>query len=772
MPKITSTTSCIKTELDLTQTRLKKTPLKDTSLRLFDAHKIHSDLQRLIAKYKNSPPETRAARASKFRQENHPALSKSLPVATKFHKRKPDLNQIPFFFSAFSTEIAKAEDIQKLPSGKKEAESTRLVAKRFIDSTTGNSIFSDPSVAKGNPRVQMQELPVREIRAQAATATIDRYAGEYIRDLYDHLIKNADLSGSKESRVTIYLIRPGRDMYAEDCTINFLSLAAQREVTESLNEMAKQDGKSDLVRFSDNKNISVLTRTSRSNASPIGRLAQQGYMDTSEIKQGDQIVIVDDHTQAGSTILAMTAALTEAGATVLAAVTPTTHPFCAQLSLSPNVEALLHETLKTWDTEGEVQAQLAEFGMPIDTLTNQEAMIIIACATDPENHIAKQKFLDLESELYGSNRVLEGESDSLKPVFDQKPITPTEFVNEMHIQSATFRYVIASTPIEQAYVLDWDNFLMDEKGVNYQLMHNALVIAAHKYNENYPLLADLANAVAEHRGNYTEGMPMLCMSQEQFTKTTIENEKILKKDMVTDLLEKMVSLNPELKTQFEILATTIGTSTKKSIQNILYQEFSRQYQKMIRPALDENLTIKETAKVPFPDVTPTLMPGAQKILERIRKAYNFVALISNKGDGNLQKEVNKIGLMHYFDLVSGAPELTQTDKSGNTTVKRRLSKPDTTRLEQILSEHHNLSNVNWTFGGDTTKDIIQAMPLIRQGKIPADKVRGLLVNPGRAIQEKTVQAIAEDATLTTKPSILVAETLDDPKLESYFGKAE
>lgn len=51
-------------------------------------------------------------------------------------------------------------------------------------------------------------------------------------------------------------------------------------------------------------------------------------------------------------------------------------------------------------------------------------------------------------------------------------------MQELDNVSRSSRESVAASDIKQVAVLDWDDCLRDEKGLNYQLMHNALAVAA------------------------------------------------------------------------------------------------------------------------------------------------------------------------------------------------------------------------------------------------------------------------------------------------------
>ncbi|MBC7500897.1 MAG: HAD hydrolase-like protein [Herminiimonas sp.] len=671
------------------------------------------------------------------------------PSAT-MHRRHPGLNQIPLFYAAFETEIASADALEELSQSEKDFHAIRMVGKRFIDTRTGTSLFTDTPVGKSNPELPLQNSLVRDIRGEAATATFDRYGQQYVKDLYASVCTSLAASGSATEKTTVHLVRPGRSIYAHDSTVNFLSLVTQAELTSALNQEAalhaKQEKREATIEFSGVKQAIVISRTARSNASPIGRLVQQGYFDMSEIKPGDKIIIADDHTQAGSTLLTMAAALEEAGAQVLAAVTPTTHPFCAQLSMSESVRTLLHQTLQCWDTEGKVQGQLAVMGMSPETLTDHEAMILIAYATDPTNPTAMAAFRHVESELNDGHGVMEGEADSLKPILNSTPLNPDQIVQEMLHESATTRKLVAPTPIEDVHVLDWDDFLRDEKGMNYQLMHNALAVSAHRYQQTHPLLRDLADAVSAARGKpYDESMPKLSMGVDDYARFAIANPDFVKRDMVDDLLKKAAGIDTALARALH----DAGAAEVGKLRNILNAEFRRQYKKLVAPSVDRTLlrqypapTSQAAPALPFPDVRLQLMPGARAFLDKHRVASARLVLISNRQDGDMQNEINKLRIAHYFDSTSGVPNLTDREE-----IQRAFSKPNPGRLQEALQKLPGASHARLTLWGDTPKDILQADGIAHQGEI-----HGVLVNPARemfdGMQGKTTIPVRHYSALT------------------------
>ncbi|MGV7168056.1 HAD hydrolase-like protein, partial [Xanthomonas citri pv. rhynchosiae] len=148
-------------------------------------------------------------------------------------------------------------------------------------------------------------------------------------------------------------------------------------------------------------------------------------------------------------------------------------------------------------------------------------------------------------------------------------------------------------------------------------------------------------------------------------------------------------------------------------------------------------------------------------------ANSRVILISNRGHGDLENEINHLGMMHYFDVVSGAEEVT-LEKShlppsqmpedlqkrlinslngsdeealratlseaaiyahpDSTTIGRIDKKPDSTRLAESLERLSVQPNVPITSYGDQPSDIKQLKSVAE----PKSRVlKGVIVNAQR-----------------------------------------
>ncbi|MCS4509728.1 hypothetical protein NBM50_05555 [Xylophilus ampelinus] len=738
----------------------------------------------MIQQHRASPSDR-----GNFRLSDQQLGSATFMDSQAYHQRID--TDAPFFFGEYATEQPSLSMVREMPQDKQDYYAVRHAGKR------GRDLFTDEPIEGGNskigklktsPLLSTQKSGTRAIRGFAATATIDQSRGAYIARLHDHVV---NAIGRPEGQV-VHLVRPARDYYVADNTLNFFTFCQQAELASTLNALeaqaAKREGRPAL-KFSDNKCLVGLSRTSRTEATPIGRLVQQPFFTTSELQPGDKVIISDDHIQAGGSMLAMNAAAQGAGADVLAIATLSSHPLSPQLAMAPEVAAFLDQTLAAWDPENLVASRLAELGMPRDRLTNSEAMILIAYAIDPTDTQAVEKFEKMQARFFrhahfhnvgidpdapdadgrmerlaqrqenagtasarsfiGNARVLEGEHDSLTPILKQHPKTPQEVVDELDQVSKSSRKSVQGSEVKQVIVLDWDDCLRDEKGLNYQLMHNALAVAAKEHAKTLPEIGEVLERMrnrAESGIPAGEGDPLLMRSQEDFTHHLMANPGIFKRHVVEDFVNAM-GLPPDKE----------GT-----VVNAVYAEFNRQYRALMRSKPED-----KRGDLPFPDVQFSLMPGAREFLEKCRTPESRVVLISNRGHGELEDEVNHLGMAHYFDVVSGIPvvtrdrsdaqpaqmpedlqrRLTQNLRCGDlsalrevldevadyahpntTAVGRFAKKPDVARLLDALAHLSVQPDVPITSYGDQTSDVQQLTGLAGQGR----RLEGVIINPQRS----------------------------------------
>lgn len=643
----------------------------------------------------------------------------------------------------------------------------------------------DAATAKtaGQPLLKTQSSAVRAIRGSSATATIDQSRGEYIARLHRHVVKV--MAG--EAGQVVHVVRPSRDPYAEDGTLNYLTFCEQTEVARSLNaleSLAARLEKRPPIVFTDNKSLITLSRPSSSEEGLIGRLVQQPLFAASELSPGDKAVIVDDHIDAGASMLAMESSARSAGADVLAFAALSVHPFSTQLTMSVEVQNFLDRTLAAWDPAHLVTDCLARLGMPRDKLTNNEALVLIAYAIDAADEAAVATFEALQKQFFDRARLHNTginpdaadaaaqmnqwrqrqdaagtdsarafieraraqmvERDSLTPTLQQCQKSPQELVRELDEVSRCGRPSVKASNVKQVIVLDWDDCLRDEKGLTYQIMHNALVVAAKENAKTFPELGDAVSRLQS--GNLmADPAPLLIKNQEDFTTHMMANPRIFHSHVAEDFVRTMLP----------------GSNAQRiwSMAHAISAEFTRQYRAMTNPEIS-----KKPEGLPYPDVQLSLLPGARELLEKCRTAESRVILISNRGHHDVEREVNHLGMMHYFDVVSGAPLVTQSKPGGQPAqmpegLQQRLihslssgddmalrqvldevadhAHPDTTlvdgidrkpaaaRLVQSLESLSVQPDVPIVSYGDQNSDVAQLAELAGQGR----RLEGVIINP-------------------------------------------
>ncbi|MHA6891178.1 hypothetical protein [Ralstonia pseudosolanacearum] len=324
----------------------------------------------------------------------------------------------------------------------------------------------------------------------------------------------------------------------------------------------------------------------------------------------------------------------------------------------------------------------------------------------------------------------------------------------------------AAAQFKQAVVLDWDDCLRYEKGVNYQLMHNALAIAAQLHAQNLP---ELKEAVDRLRGRMERGEPAgdsdpLIMRSLEDCSNYLAAHHIYRRDLVDDFVHKML---PD-----------VDSSKAATITTAVYTQCVREYNRMVT---DPKQRQSRPCEVPFPDLEITLMPGAREMLSATRATGSPMLLISNRAHYELEKEVNHLGMRQDFDIVSGAPTVTlprpnasaepmpktlqdeltsalrgDDDKDDdalrvalkdasayahpNTTVVTQIDrKPNATRLHDSLQRLSVPPEAPIVLYGDQPRDISQAAELAETGR----RLEGVLIDPdhpdvGRQIDIKGI----------------------------------
>jgi FMN phosphatase YigB (HAD superfamily) len=595
----------------------------------------------------------------------------------------------------------------------------------FVPSSSKQETENDKAIEKAargeDAPILKQDMEERNIRMDAAVAALSRYSKGYIKDIHTDIVKKLKQANPSQSqeKITLHLVRSRRAEYTEDMTINFLSMAMQSELTDALTaqEAERQKGGGDLpkIEFEDIKTCIELHRFEHSD-DPFDHFGQQGCFDTSEIRKGDHVVIVDDHAKEGGNTLSMAAALKEAGAIPISAAALTitkasftTDPSNPQLTLSEETSKLLHKTFPSLGKgKSVVEKQLEKHGMSFETLTNQEAMMLIEQA---------------------------------------KNLTSDTIVGKLK-KSLEKRKVVDPIPIEEKHIDDWDDFLRPRKPNNFKFMHNTLAICA----PTHPLIQKIAVVTEKIRNDktheYKEGMPKLCMKMDAFWAYAVEKD-FGSAQMVRDLVDNMSGIDPELAKELD----KAGKKEKEKIVNMLTSEFNRQYKQTIQPSVDESNIARhnnrqQTIKLPYEgDDAPKLElgEGIEEFLMKNRTPNKKIGVITNSEDSDIAHEINKMGIAHLFDWRAGVKEGPVVTADGIEKIGRLLSKPDQTRLKEMLRQFPGALNATLILGGDQVKDITQGRNLPEEEH--GGSIIGIISNPAH---QKMVDSVTSTLRITDK----------------------
>lgn len=272
--------------------------------------------------------------------------------------------------------------------------------------------------------------------------------GQDFGAFYDQILENLERSEgfSCTQPCTVRVMHPSKSPQVTGYTINYFSQCFSAHLTAQLNAVAQQrqaqDPQAPRVNFVNDGHITTLCRTSRAEATPIGRLGQLGYFSAQCVKPGEFIVIADDHAQSGDAWMTALMAAKKGGAQTVGLAAFSIHPFSQNGLIDVKIQAKALAKLNQVDPDGQVLEALADIGITPDTLTNFEALILMAVFTAPDDELGLKAYHELVNQLSGDAHILTSAFDSLDPVLQEAVPTPAEFVVKLSQEIATNRKVV------------------------------------------------------------------------------------------------------------------------------------------------------------------------------------------------------------------------------------------------------------------------------------------------------------------------------------------
>lgn len=275
-------------------------------------------------------------------------------------------------------------------------------------------------------------------------------------NFYDQVLGNLKAAGGlgDGKPCTVRVLHPSKSPSVEGYTINFFSQCFSEHLTNKLNEIAKvrlaQDPNAPQMDFVNGGHITTLCRTSRAEATPIGRLGQLGYFSKQSVKPDEFIIIADDHAQSGDAWMTALLAGKAGGAQTVGLAAFSIHPFSQDGLFEASIQEKALAKLRLHDSDGMVLAALDDIGITPSTITNFEALILMAVFTAPDDAVGREAYKSVVKQLSGNAKILTSAFDSLDPVLKEPVPTPQAFVSLLEQEIAQNRKVVEDVDAKSA----------------------------------------------------------------------------------------------------------------------------------------------------------------------------------------------------------------------------------------------------------------------------------------------------------------------------------
>ena len=284
-------------------------------------------------------------------------------------------------------------------------------------------IYTQRQIAKKGNDLDGNPVAGVSVALQAAKETIDHFSTpQHFEDVWNYVVTQV---GKPDHDTTIYVAVPVKPLDARSST-NVLGTAYAATLCKKLNELAKENGYTHL-HFSDEKPIVMITAVNRTFSDAVGRLVRLPLFDTSAFAPDDKVIIADDHTQSGGFLATAISAFPKDS--VLGVACLTRHPLSKNLTAHKQVL----EALNALPEINIVYAKLAEVGVSSNTLTDREALTIIAAMTNGQDAAQNKKFNQLLDSIGRDPHIesIEKADDSLSALLMRPPLSAREMADAM-----------------------------------------------------------------------------------------------------------------------------------------------------------------------------------------------------------------------------------------------------------------------------------------------------------------------------------------------------
>ncbi|HEU5046653.1 MAG TPA: hypothetical protein VFT64_02300 [Rickettsiales bacterium] len=274
-----------------------------------------------------------------------------------------------------------------------------------------------------------------DVRMLASRLVVDSWLNtESLDAIIDNVLSKTNGTFSSQLPAVVHIASPVKDTTRPGVNINYMALTYGIEITERLNQRLEERGlESQIVFRNDRPMISLVSdRVPRTTAGIVSRLTSHPVFDPSEFHPGDMVLLADEHIQAGGVAWALHNIGNSVPIDIIGYAALSSHNLCQDLRISPPILTALDAALEkcadhfnqdAGKYKNDLDRSLSLVGLSRQTITNMEALYIIAMLINGEDRDEVKWFNDLKKAIGDGNDVREG-LDSFSTMLEKPPISP------------------------------------------------------------------------------------------------------------------------------------------------------------------------------------------------------------------------------------------------------------------------------------------------------------------------------------------------------------
>jgi hypothetical protein len=254
------------------------------------------------------------------------------------------------------------------------------------------------------------------------------------KEVLANSMKHLDVKNSSKP-IDLYVIRPIKDYTDTSNSYNFLTATYVKLLSQNL-ELAAQKYYPHMHINIYEKPVMMLTKTNRTDASPLGRILKQPLFEVTDIKDKN-VIIADDHVNAGAFTASLFSQIEALGGRVVGIASFSRHPNSEKVLISSE---LVRELTNLYPKE-DIDMVLNPLGLSVDTLTRREGLTLLSMFIDGNDSQHKTVFESTMQAINGAYaQIIEGIGDDLESEVSMPPKTPQMLMSEI-------KHAFASGPV-------------------------------------------------------------------------------------------------------------------------------------------------------------------------------------------------------------------------------------------------------------------------------------------------------------------------------------